>query len=217
MKTNVKSGWCALAAMLFLLASAFAQTADGQPAPEKKKHLKMVKIENGVKTELDTVIVGDEDFAWFEGDFPHDLDSLIHSKMKRFEFDLQDDESGNPRKFVFVSPGGEDEWMMHEFDFPGGDSLRHMMHLHHKKALGDKDVMIFKGRAPMPPHPPLPPMPRVKVMRGGNAIDLDAPEIISYKKKDLSGDREKIEIIRKKRPEKEIRVEEEIILESPEE
>lgn len=217
MKTLVKTGFCTLVMMLVLVISGFSQTPGDQSKPEKKKHLRMVKIENGVKTELDTTIVGDGDFAWFEGDFPHNLDSVIHSKMKRFEFDLQDDESGKPRTFVFMSPGGEDEWIMQEFDFPEVDSLRRMMHLRHKKALGDKDVMIFKGKAPMPPHPPLPPMPRVKVIRGGSVIDLDAPEIISYKKKDLGGDREKIEIIRKKRPEKEMRVEEEIIMESPEE
>ncbi len=53
----------------------------------------------------------------------------------------------------------------------------------------------------MPPMPPMPPMRPMKMMKGGNSvrvIDLNDPNIISYKKKNLSGNREKIEIIREK-------------------
>ena len=50
----------------------------------------------------------------------------------------------------------------------------------------------------MPPMLPVPPMKMMGIHRSGRVIDLNDPNIISYKKKDMSGDREKIEIIRKK-------------------
>jgi hypothetical protein len=54
---------------------------------------------------------------------------------------------------------------------------------------------------PPPPAPPVPPFPHMKVMKmqhGGQTIDLNDPNIVSYKKKDVKGGMEKIEIIRKK-------------------
>ena len=44
-----------------------------------------------------------------------------------------------------------------------------------------------------------------------NLIDLNDPDIISFERKELSGGREKIEIIRKKPTEKQVRVETEVI------
>jgi hypothetical protein len=65
----------------------------------------------------------------------------------------------------------------------------------HMMFFNDGDMKHF------PPVPPVPPVPHIKMLRStkaGNAIHLDDPNIISYKKKDMSGDREKIEIIRQK-------------------
>ncbi len=65
----------------------------------------------------------------------------------------------------------------------------------HRLSMDDGDGI------PKPPAPPVPPFSHMKVMkmqRHRKIIDLNDPNIISYKKKDMSGDREKIEIIRKK-------------------
>lgn len=59
------------------------------------------------------------------------------------------------------------------------------------------------------PHAPIPPMvPHVIKMNkkpGGNLIDLGGPEIISYKKKKMSGGREKITIIRNEPSENDVK------------
>ena len=68
------------------------------------------------------------------------------------------------------------------------------------------DITHFNGQGmkhfpPVPPMPPMPPTPHmemVKIQHSGQVINLNDPNIISFKKKKMSGGREKIEIIRKK-------------------
>ena len=78
-----------------------------------------------------------------------------------------------------------------------------------RKRIKDGDgnqVFYFKNGdmrhfPPMPPVPPVPPVPHMRMMKmqhSGQIINLNDPNIISFKKKEMSGDREKIEIIRKK-------------------
>jgi hypothetical protein len=55
-----------------------------------------------------------------------------------------------------------------------------------------------EGMKHVPPMPPVPHMEMRGIQHQGQIINLDSPNIISYKKKKMSGDREKIEIIRKK-------------------
>jgi hypothetical protein len=69
--------------------------------------------------------------------------------------------------------------------------------------------------APHPPHPPkVPHIERLNKKLQGNMIDLSDPGIISYKKKKLSGGREKITIIRNEPSKKEI--EKDIVIKIPE-
>ena len=163
-----------------LLSFTFIQNSDEVQEPKKERHIKMTKIENGKKMVLDTVLTGDDVFVW-NGD------------------------TINPAKHIKkFSPSGFDK--MHNFD----------VKVEHKD--GKEKVMIFRHRdgkpgAPMMWHgdlgedmehfpvPPVPPVPHVRMMKmqhSGKVIDLNDPNIISYKKKEMSGDREKIEIIRKK-------------------
>jgi hypothetical protein len=66
----------------------------------------------------------------------------------------------------------------------------------------DKKRFMF---APHPPKPPkIPHVVRLQKNLSGNVIDLGDPGIISYKKKKMSGGREKITIIRNEPSEKEI-------------
>jgi hypothetical protein len=159
-------------AAILLSSSAIAQNTK---ETNETRHIKMTKIENGKKMELDTVLTGNDVFIW-------NGDTIGPAKhIKRF------------------SPSGFDK--MHNIDVKVD------------RKDGKEKVMIYKHFPPMPPEPPMPPMPPMrhfKMMKGtnsGRVIDLNDPNIISYKKKNMSGDREKIEIIRKKSLGKEIKVE----------
>lgn len=151
----------------FLLSSPVI----GQNTKETKetRHIKMTKIENGKKMELDTVLTGNDVFIW------------------------NGDTIGPAKHIKKFSPSGFDK--MHNIDV--------------KVDRRDGKEMIFLDEENMkhfPPMPPMPPMPHIKMMRGGNSgrvIDLNDPNIISFKKKNLSGNREKIEIIREKSQEPE--------------
>lgn len=159
-------GMAGLTAML-ISSTAFAQKSDEVKQSKNTRHIKMTKIENGKKMELDTVLTGDDVFIW-NGDT---LNPEKHS-----------------RKF---SPSGFDK--MHRID----------VEVENKDG-NEEDRLIYLNGPDMkhfPPMPPMPPMPHVKMLKGpntGHIIDLNDPNIISFKKKKLSGDREKIEIIRKK-------------------
>jgi hypothetical protein len=72
-----------------------------------------------------------------------------------------------------------------------------------KRRSGDQENRMMV--APLPPGAPVPPMaPGMRFLqhRSGNVIDLSDPGVISYKKKKLSGGREKITIIRNEVTEK---------------
>ena len=221
MKTYSKT--LVVAAALFCATGAWAQTSDNATQDEKsvKKHLKIVKIEDGVKTELDTVITDEGNFTWFgEGefdeffpggeppmspDFPND--SVMRKHMKHFRFEGPDGE----RREVFMHRGPGEFEAMREFKFEDGDSTRHMVFIH-KGDNGD-EFMNFGG--PDMPRPPRPMrIKHIERMGHPDLIDLNDPDVISFKKKDLSGGREKIEIIRKKSTGKDVEVETEVQVET---
>ncbi|MBW8332199.1 MAG: hypothetical protein K0M40_09280 [Prolixibacteraceae bacterium] len=151
----------------FLLSSPVI--AQNTKETKETRHIKMTKIENGKKMELDTVLTGNDVFIW------------------------NGDTIGPAKHIKKFSPSGFDK--MHNIDV--------------KVDRRDGKEMIFTDEENMkhfPPMPPMPPMPHIKMMRGGNSgrvIDLNDPNIISFKKKNLSGNREKIEIIREKSQEPE--------------
>jgi hypothetical protein len=154
----------------FLLFSSFSLRENPQDPPRGEKserHLKLIKVEDGKKTELDTIIKGDNIFVWngdtissgkgfnfFMSELPN-LDSL--HKNFSFHFNSDDDHIAPP----FVMPP----------DAPRPPKAPHIFH--------------FKNKS------------------GENIIDLSDPGIISYKKSDKSGGREKIVIIREKNEENE--------------
>ncbi|RKD92819.1 hypothetical protein [Mangrovibacterium diazotrophicum] len=221
MKTYAKTLF--VAATLFCATGAWAQTTDDTKQDEKpaKKHLKIVKIEDGVKTELDTVITDNGDFTWFgEGEFdeffpggeppmPPDFpnDSVMRKHMKHFRFEGPDGQ----RREVFMHRGPGEFEAMREFKFQDGDSTHHMMFIH-KGERGD-DFMSFRGpdmqRPPRAMH-----VKQMQRMDKSNLIDLNDPDIISFTKKDMSDGREKIEIIRKKPTKKKVEVETEVQVET---
>jgi hypothetical protein len=74
-----------------------------------------------------------------------------------------------------------------------------------KRMKGDGDNQMFYfndgDMSHFPPIPPVPPVPHMKMLRmehSGQVINLNDPNVVSFKKKDIKGGLEKIEIIRKK-------------------
>ncbi|WP_299578195.1 hypothetical protein [uncultured Sunxiuqinia sp.] len=200
--------------LLFLLA-ALLVTAQPDSQPDKKKHLKLVKIENGEKTVMDTVLLGDasELELMEEFGFTEELDSILKGKLKRFNIEVTDD-GENQEVFVFSKEDDlPSEW------FAAGDSVRKVVRIKRGNGPMKREMMIHTAphvvHVPKPPHPPMAIRWHSAQQDDKMVIRLDDPGVISYKKKDLRGGREKIEIIRQKPVEhsEEMDVEDEIILE----
>ena len=168
-----------LSVITIFLLSSFSIRENPQDPPRGKKtekHIKMVKVdENGKKTELDTVIHGDQFFVWQGDTIGKDLkwiskDSFDMGDMHKnfdmnFEYKIDDDGEGNV--FFMKSDKGVDHIIM----------------------------------PPMAPYVPFPPhAPHAMMFRSNinkNVIDLSDPGIISYDKKLLKNGTEKITIVRK--------------------
>lgn len=206
-----------LAGMATALLSSFAftQKSDQTQEPKKNRHVRIVKIENGKKMEIDTVFATDDVFVW-NGDTinpvkhirkfnPGNVDIVKHIGRK--------DKNGNVMFLKHSGKAGEPMiWNMDtdenmEIVTEDNDSTGKKIVIHKMIKDGNGNHLMYlnepgmKHFPPMPPMPPAPPVPHVKMMgikHAGKIIDLNDPNIISYKKKDMSGDREKIEIIRKK-------------------
>ncbi|MGQ8338123.1 hypothetical protein ACUNWD_16345 [Sunxiuqinia sp. A32] len=206
MKALLKTGILGLLTVV-LLSSFSLRESPEDPPRGIKKHLKMVKVENGEKTVIDTVITGDADvMTWFsDQDFDFKIDSTIKTKLKKFDIQIEDTD-GKQDVFVFSSDDDDPFSWTEDIDVTtettlDGDSIVKVIVM--KKSDGDLEEKVIRMKHPHPfvkvPHPPIP--PRIEFFKqhvDGNVINLNDPGIISFKKKDLSGGREKIEIIRQK-------------------
>lgn len=204
----------AILSLAFLLMSAITIMEVPQDPPKDKKvkkHVKIVKVENGEKVELDTIIEGDNIFVWkgdtingekklkwiTKGEF--NLDSLHQYLDMDFDFEIDEDGEGN----VFIVKSGKgDNKMVKEFKINGDHDV---MMWHDDKTKKE----LFFGNSPKPTV-----APRMMFMNKKNVIDLSDPGVISFKKKKLSGGREKITIIRNKADDKEIEIDQDIIIDA---
>jgi hypothetical protein len=206
-----------------VLLSSFmlVQKGDESQEPKKSRHIKVTKIENGKKMELDTVLTGNDVFVW-NGDTINPVRHFGKSgrpefdKMHRVdvEFDRQ-----NGKEMIFKhrsnNQGEPMIWNMDSDDdmeiiTEAVDSLGKRIVVRKRMRDGADDAMGFTNddfdmiappAPPVPPMPPVPPFSHLKMMKmqhGGQIIDLNDPNVVSYKKKDVKGGMEKIEIIRKK-------------------
>lgn len=181
-----------LTATLLIPCLSFTQN----PEQKKTRHIKMMKIENGKKMEIDTVLTGNDVFVW-NGDTINPEKHI--RKFSPSEFDKRHPEKVH--KMIMHADSGEDVRIITE----EGDTVGERIIIHKRLRDGDeKDHFIYlhggQGEhfPPVPGVPPVPHMKRFRAMRSSNSIDLNDPNVISFKKKDISGGREKIEIIRKK-------------------
>jgi hypothetical protein len=206
MKNNLIALGAAALSALLLSSFVSKENDDDQQKPKTERHVRIVKMKDGKKMELDTVFTGNDVFIWngdtinpprhfrggmrepgrFRGPRPGgDMDIFITRKHKG-------------------APGTPETWMIsprHEMDiFKGGnDSLDRKIIIRkfeRRGAPGHAEIWRGAGRIPNPPAPPA--IGSMQHQTSGNVIDLNDPGIISFKKKGMSGGREKIEIIRKK-------------------
>lgn len=208
-----------------VLLSSFMLVQKGDEAQESKKsrHIKMTKIENGKKMELDTVLTGDDVFVW-NGDTINPVKHIGKFSSsgldKMHQVDVKvDRQNGKEKVMIFKHHGGKSGepmiWNMDSGDdmeivTEDNDSVGKRIVVRKRMKDGTANHLIFRndGREmlvppppPIPPVPPVPPFPHMKVMKmrhAGQTIDLNDPNIVSYKKKNVKGGMEKIEIIRKK-------------------
>jgi len=207
-----------------VMLSSFMLVQKGAEAqePKKSRHIKMTKIENGKKMELDTVFTNDNVFVW-NGDTVNPVKhvgkfrSSGYDKMQRVDVKV-DRQDGKEKVMIVKHRGGKSGepmiWNMDSGDdmeiiTEDCDSLgkkvviRKMMKggdANHMIYLNDRDLNGFPPPPP-PPVPPVPPVPHMNMMKmhhSGQVIDLNDPNIVFYKKKEMKGGLEKIEIVRKK-------------------
>ena len=204
-------GTTVLAVTLFS-SLAFSQKSDEKATPEKSRHIKVMKMIDGKKMELDTVITGDNLLVW-QGDTlnpvkhkwgfsPSGFDKLHH-------FDVKVDENGGRKNvMIYRDKGGKDsKQITYEIEsadddqvlnVADGDSVNKKIIIRKRMRDREDNPQFYFGGPDMKHFPPMPPVPHFKMVQRARVIDLNDPNIISYKKKNLSGGREKIEIIRKK-------------------
>ena len=210
---------------VMLSSFMLVQKGDETQEPKKSRHIKITKIENGKKMELDTVFTNDDVFVW-KGDTVNPIKHIgkfsSSGSGKMHQVDVKvDRQDGKEKVMIIKHHGGKSGepmiWNMDSGDdmeiiTEDNDSVGKRIVVRKRMKDGVEDHMIFMNNGhemlvPPPPPPPIPPVPPVpsfshmKVMKAkhtGQIIDLNDPNIISYKKKEMSGDREKIEIIRKK-------------------
>jgi len=210
-----------LAGLTTLLLSSFAimQKSNQVQEPKKGRHIKMIKMENGKKMELDTVLTGDGVFVW-NGDTINPVKNIKKINHEDFDqmhqFDVKvDGKKGNENVVIIkrkgekmggpailqATPGGDGDIITEDIDTLG----RRIVIRKQMRGGNGNDITHFNGQGMkhFPPVPPIPPMKMMRIQQSGQVINLNDPNIISYKKKKMSGDREKIEIIRKRSAENE--------------
>jgi hypothetical protein len=195
---------------LFIQMAGMVRTAAQEKKDDlkKEKHIRIVTIKDGVKEVTDTVIVGDNQGLGFTGKdkkfrwVAEECDSLSGFQ----EFDVNDEEL---EKIIMMKKRhAGDPVIIRRFESVG-DSGKKVTVLIKKSDTGegDEDVVYLSGdgkkvhrfiTAPLRHNVPgIPPVPPLRFsMKQRNVIDLSDPGIISYKKKKMSGGKEKITVIR---------------------
>ncbi len=196
-----------------LLSFTFIQKSDEVQEPRKERHIKMTKIENGKKVELDTVLTHDDVFVW-NGDTinPPKHSKRIGSGNKMQHPDVKVYHQDGKEEVMIIKhrggkPGEPMIWNMDSGDMEivteDVDSLGKRIVVRKQIKDGDLDYNYFFDDGELNHFPPMPPVSHMRMRHSGKIIDLNDPNVISYKKKDLKDGREKIEIIRKKTAEPE--------------
>jgi hypothetical protein len=193
------------------LTSLFLVTAQEKKEDLKKeKRIRIVTIKDGVKEVTDTVIIGDHPDLGFTGNdkkfkwvtMTEECDSMSGFQ----ELDMDDGEA--ERIILMKKRHAGDPVIIRRFESVGDSGKKVTVFV--RKAdteEGDEDVVYLGGdgkkvhrfiTAPMRHDVPgIPPVQPFRFsMKQRNVIDLSDPGIVSYRKKKISGGREKITVIR---------------------
>lgn len=204
-----------LAAAMLISSLAYTQDQDQQ----KTRHVMLTKVKDGTIMHLDTVLSGNDVFVW-KGDTidpekhirefsPSGFDRLHNTdridQQRRGRIYRGRNNRMGERLTLQPDSGPGFRYFSEEGD-SAGRKIRIQQRL--RNGQGQDHLMYFNGRQtrPFPGAPSAPSAPNFRQFRGQNAakgINLNDPNVISYKKKDMGGGREKIEIIRKKSKETE--------------
>lgn len=197
--------------LVLFIASAFTEKQNDDPVKgEKKARIQMIRNENGNVTKIDTVLTDftADDIQRISKKFvkTHSENAGSDSLKKSIMVHLDMDGNGKEKYvYKFITSDGVDEMM--DFDVSSvcvGDSIKSEIIVSTDVAGKDVDkkVMIWKSDSDDGNvHVFTPGTPHVKMIKhkdDGNVIRLDDPSIVSFKKKDMGGNKEKIEIIREK-------------------
>jgi len=171
----------ALFGITILLTSAITFRNDPQdhlPQKKEKKHINIVKVENGEEIKIDTVIETGQVFVWNGDtiDAPGKLKWI--SEDSEFNFDstmninLDFEGMGDKHVFVVRSDDANKAKVMSWSSEDGNEMIF--------APGGQKHMMVLPE------------------LQKGNVIDLSDPGIISFEKKELKDGTEKITIVREK-------------------
>lgn len=197
-----------LIAILILSSFSLRENPQDQPPGKKgERHIKIVTVdEQGKKTELDTLIEGDNVFV-FNGDTVGDSKGMKWFAKEDFDMDFDmnidiDVKKTADGKVIIMKTDKDGKTVMKEIkiNMNGLQKDIDMMRLHMPEVTGM-------------PHPPY--ASRAMFIQNHskkNIIDLSDPGIISYNKKKLKDGTEKITIVRKQVPVEELEFNEEFIL-----
>ncbi len=180
---------------LMIVSKSYAQ--DTKPATKTEKHIKIITVKDGVKEEVDTVIVGgdvkvfsagnDKKFHWISSHAEADLDSL----SGKMEYKFGD---GKGKKVIIMKHGhGQEPMIIHESEVEGDSGKTVTVHVEAMEP-DDEDVLFFnngrKGQRRImttrlaPGFQGLPATPALRHFQNrSNVINLSDPGVISFKKK----------------------------------
>jgi hypothetical protein len=212
---NIKMFFAAVALLTLGVTAGWTSQAQENPAaPAAKKEVRTIIIREGNKSATDTVITrkdvkhfrmdGGKEAVWVATDAMAGSDSLTE------EIIIHKGDGMEKRMIIRRMGDGPGRMVIHE-ETMEGDSGKQVRVFVRNAAPGEEDRWIRRGDGrglrqrvtrSLEPGTPLPPaFPgaralRPRTLQGPNIINLADPGIISYKKKKMSGGREKITIIR---------------------
>lgn len=179
-----------LLAILFLSSFSLRENPQDPPRGKKgKKHLQLVTIdEDGKKTELDTIIEGDNVFVW-NGDTlggEHEFKWVSDGDFDMdFDIDVEETADGKIIIIIIMKSGKDGTPLIHEFIMDGGSHNGFQYIIKEDGKHGDHDVMIWKSKdgnemmlhSPpgVPHHPHAPNVVFFGTKKQGNVIDLSDP------------------------------------------
>lgn len=187
---------------VFSFSAGFSGAQAEKKQQQTQRHIRVVKVVDGKKSELDTVVSHSDVFVW-KGD-------SIGGKFGMPFGPFRAQRNARPGRFNGGGPGGPMTRPMGPGGFfvPGGgrpdslgmtgDTLVHRLFIGRQMRRQMPDRFFLNSQRPDIRHAGPQHRGAFQERDLGNSIDLGDPNIISYSKKNLKGNKEKIEIIRQK-------------------